>query len=67
MEFSCCFCGEGGVLREGLQLVVLEQREIDSGEDDPRSQQLYAHKACLEGAVTPEHRMFFWESDQDEN
>jgi hypothetical protein len=62
-KFSCCFCGKAGVLPEALQLVVFEQREVDSGQDDPPSQQFYAHRTCLEAAVTPQHRIFMWDDD----
>jgi hypothetical protein len=64
---DCCFCGDPVAWRDALQLVLFEQREIDSGEEDPQSQQFWAHKPCLEAAVAPTHRMFFWESDEDES
>jgi hypothetical protein len=66
LEFSCCFCGRSGRFEEELQLVVYEQREIESGDPEPESQSFYAHKACFERAVTPEHRIFLWGEDGED-
>ena len=67
LEFSCCFCGRSGRVKEELQLVVYEQREIESSDPEPQSQSSYAHKICLERAVTPEHRIFLWVEDGEDD
>jgi hypothetical protein len=66
MEFSCCFSGDSVSSPEMGQLVIFDQRAVDAGDDDPVSQQFYAHKACFAAAFTPEHRMFIWELEEDD-
>lgn len=66
-RFSCCFCGQPGSFQDAdaLQFVVYLQRQIEGDEEETPSQHWLAHRTCFENALSPEHRIFGWESEAE--
>jgi hypothetical protein len=60
-EAEGCFCGMAVRRNDAARLMVLDERH--AGEADAGVAQMWAHKACIEGAIRPSHRYFPWDEE----